>query len=168
LVVSVSLQKTGEAVASPPLGISANSFPEHLRLTLLRGGETPSESGIQVCWACALLLNEGDKCGREVTYRTATVTVLLGVALITTRTGTALPGAVPWGIFTLINHNPTDPALRPENWTAPNVLLPMATHMEGCEVTQAVPSAVGTATVVGPGYRQARAGSPGPDRSRKA
>ena len=90
---------------------------------------------------------------RPENYRTATVTELLGAPLIKTRTPT-LPAAVPAGIFTLICHRPIYPGAKPEYWTSPNA-APMATHMEGCEVTHVVPFDVGIATVVASGLEGA-------------
>src|SRR5262245_2834462 len=60
--------------------------------------------------------------------RTATVTVLLGVPLITTRICT-LP-VRPCGTTTLICHSPIYPGASPEYFTSPKA-LPIATHIEG-------------------------------------
>src|ERR1039457_6313816 len=80
-------------------------------------------------------------------HRTATVTVLLGVPLITIRSGT-LPAANPVGRTTLICHNPMNPGASPEYFTSPKPLLPMATHIEGWLFKHVVPLVVGTATVL--------------------
>src|SRR5207248_2964789 len=83
--------------------------------------------------------------------RIATVTILLGVPLITTRTGIAPPIAASAGIFTLICHNPIYPGISPENCTSPRLLLPpllpITTHIEGWLFWQVLASDVDTATV---------------------
>ena len=83
-------------------------------------------------------------------YRTAIVTVLLGVPLINTRACTA-PGVTPAGITTLICHKPIYPGARPEYFTSPKRLPPSATHIEGWLLRQVDPFEVGTATVFASG-----------------
>src|ERR1035438_5954045 len=80
-------------------------------------------------------------------HRTATVTVLLGVPSITTRSDT-LPALSPVGSTTLICHNPMNPGASPEYFTSPKPLLPIATHIEGWLFKHVVPLVVGTATVL--------------------
>src|SRR5687768_12499073 len=74
--------------------------------------------------------------------------MLLGTALITTRTGT-LPVGAASGILISSCQTPTIPAAKPEKRTSPKV-FPTAAQTDGWRVRQVFPSVVGTATVLIP------------------
>ena len=105
--------------------VRINSVPTRVIGVMPKGIEVPPETQVwlPLIPSAAMQKDRSDRSlnvfGRLASnatpaYRTAIVTLLLGVPLITTRTDTALPGVTPCGILTLICHRPTYPGARPE------------------------------------------------------